>query len=746
MKLRDYVPKVGQGGTDMARLADNFALLVKSNAASNQPRERGRANSLGLDLGYGTWMGQEFAFRQNMIAQFLDFAKNTEEVRAPIHHIINEVFRRGFIWKPKFASKCMTCKTEYQDAVEQCYHCDGDPDEQQEEEEQQEQEQQMPAPPMPPPIGGGSPDGPNQQGSPSILGDNNNSMAKQQMPMPMPGQEQMPMPGMPQTPMPGQEQKPEKKKKGKLKKPNYSQRRRMDSFIKDSNIWNQSLEEVLRTVWFDINSIDDSFVLVNKEYTLMEDGTLYSKPVEIRRMNPGMMEWDLDFEGLPKNSHFMCPIHREDTMEVEEGDCSECGYMLIPTMYRYYYQGQVLYYFEHEVIHESKFMPSETFGYSPVLTLWQKILTIRGMDRVLYRYFHERRTPSSLLLVSTDDAESLRREREALNAEMRNDPAYVPIVAVSTKQARGRVDMVRLFHTLQEMEYLPVREEIRERISALWGVTPIWQASNDAASGLSLQSQQLVVMSRVVESDQRLIQEKILPKITEAFGITDWLLELQQPEEKAEVTRISFAQQRISAVNMLVSMGFTVELESESIGLDEINFKISGQAMNPQQGMMGGGGMPPMGGGMPMGGGGEMPMGTGSDVDPNAGGGGSPLPPTPLEKMSTAVNIMNFYKQMHDLGFINPIVKEFDNKSATFLDNGILQKATIFDGNIIKVEPINMNKQQVSPKMHSHPGQMTYHDKNIKHNEAGMRETKEEDMLFGVETPEVPDIDGDSVY
>ena len=722
MKLSDFVPSLpsslAKHNNGLSLLADNLSLLAKGTGSTSSRR----ANSLGLDLGFGTWAGQEFAFRQNLVSQFLEFAKNIEEVRAPIHHITNEVFRRGFLWKSKFAMKCQTCDTEYQDEVEQCYHCDGYPED--EEDNEQEQPQLPMQPPMPPPLGG-TPDGPNQEGSSNILGDNSGNMAKQMPPSPE-GQQ-----------IPPSEEPKKKPKKGKLKRADYSQRRRLDSFIKDANIWQQSLEEVLRGVWFDINSIDDAFIHIAKEYTLSDDGTIYSKPIEIRRMNPGFMEWDLDTDGLPKNAHFMCKLHREDTLQVEDGECEECGSVLFPTMYRYYYHGHLLYFFDDEIIHESKFLPSETYGHSPIMTLLYKILTIRGMDKVLYRYFYERKTPSSLLLVSTDDAESLRKERESLNAEVRSDPAYVPMVAVSTKNGRGRVDLVRLFHTLQEMEYLPVRNEIRERISALWGVTPIWQASNDAASGLSLQSQQLVVMSRVVESDQRLIQEKILPKITQSFGITDWLLELQQPEEKAEVTRISFAQQRISAINMLVSMGFTVELESDSVGLDEVNFKISGKAMNPQQQMMGGG-MPPMGGGAPAGGGEgltDMPMGTGGDVNTNDGMQQSnPLPPSPVEK---SMNVMNFYKQMHDLGYTNPVVQGLsdDGKYVIFMDNNILHKATMLDDNIVKVE---LDKQ-VSPRMHNHDGQMAYHDINMKHNDSG-RESKEDDMLYGTEMPDINDV------
>lgn len=190
---------------------------------------------------------------------------------------------------------------------------------------------------------------------------------------------------------------------------------------------------------------------------------------------------------------------------------------------------------------------------------------------------------NSMLMVFTDDPESLRRERIHLAAQMKADPNYIPMVAVSAKNNRGRVDMVRLFHTLQEMDYLPVREEIRERIGAMWGVTPVWQGAPEAFGGLSQQTSQLSVMSRVVEGDQRLFHTKVFPHITEAFGITDWELELPQPEEKAESTRLAFAQQRISAAQQLASMGFMLKIKSPDVGIADIDFIVAGQNQMPQQ-------------------------------------------------------------------------------------------------------------------------------------------------------------------
>jgi len=365
------------------------------------------------------------------------------------------------------------------------------------------------------------------------------------------------------------------------KNPDHEEIEKFRGFLDNCNVFNQSLEEVLRWFHKDLNEIDDAFLLLHKEYYKDKD-SVRSRVREVRRLNPAMVEFDLDSAGLPKNAHFMCPFHRH-LVQDHPGDCESCGDTLVPAMYRYYYQNAHLYFLENEIIHASKFMPTETFGWSPIMTIFEKALTLMGMDKNLYRYFFERKMPASMLMVTTDDPESLRRERANIAAQTRVDPNYIPMVAVSSRTNRGRVDMVRLFHTLQEMDYLPVREEIRERIAAMWGVTPAWQGAPEAFGGMSTQTQQLVVMSRVVEGDQRVLHQKVFPKLLKAFGITQWELHLPNPEEKAESTRISFSQQRAAIAQEYLQMGFTLKLKDDDVPMEEAEFIISGESVELTQ-------------------------------------------------------------------------------------------------------------------------------------------------------------------
>jgi hypothetical protein len=467
-----FVQKRDSASSVLDSLANfNENLIMKG---SDDAREKGRSPEFGVDYIANSYIRNQLAYRRQLISDLQNISYTVEEIRAPIGHIINEVFRQGLSF---------SATTD---------------------------------------------------------------------------------------------------------KPDSDQLTRMKKVMSHANQFGQTLEEVLRLFEFDVNTIDDAFLYLVKEYVADEKNKVSSKVVEIRRMNPALIEFDLDEMGLPNNTHFICPIHREAITEspgnckipshVEEGSEGEpCGIELRGAMYRFLHRTQVVYFLENEIIHTSKFTPTETYGMSPILTIFEKALTLIGMDKNLYRYFFERKMPASMLMVQTDDPEALKRERAIIQAETRKDPNYVPMIAVSARNQRGRVDMVRLFHTLQEMDYLPIKDEIRERIAAIWGVTPVWQGNPDSFGGMSTQTSQLVVMGRTVESDQRRLKDKVFPRLLEAFGITDFELVLPNPEEKAEATRISFSQQRVNNAKILLDMGYTLKLKNENADMDDIMFVVTGE-------------------------------------------------------------------------------------------------------------------------------------------------------------------------
>jgi ribosomal protein L40E len=505
MKLSSFLPEIKSRDTQLIQsnrllntmYENGFTNFVKSKYSGNS---QSAVKEYGIEQLYFDWLRTAYAYRRMFIQDLYLLAFDSAEIRTPLLHIRNEVFRKGFDeWKPKFSVKCNKCGEESKERPKECKKC-------------------------------GSTD---------------------------------------------------------LREPDPEQYKEFDKLRKNCNIFGQSLEDIFQILSDDVGIVDDAWIFLNKQY-IPSSKKMYSKVVEIRRIHPALIEFDLDKAGLPKNSHWFCPFHR-DKIEAKQDNCPECGTLMQPAMYIWNHRGQRIYLFEDEIIHFSKFSGSETYGYSVILTVMQKVLTISGMDKFLYRYFFERKTPTQMILTSTDDPQSLEIERSRIESRMMEDPTYTPWIAVSSRTQRGRTDVVKLWHTLQEMDYLNVRNEIRDRIAAIYGVPQLYMNVMEGVGGLSGQTQQMKVFSNVIEADQRRYNERIFPILLENFGITDWEIKLRPPEDKVESVILQLAQQKVAIAGQMMQLGFDIKLKPGSEDIETLDFEFSGESINPmkqQQQMM----------------------------------------------------------------------------------------------------------------------------------------------------------------
>ena len=548
--------------------------LTKSAEAAQGQSSSGRMSPLGLDAIIQDWVRQQFIYRRSILQDLFVLAFQVTEIRSVVLSIQREVFRRGFTnWQQKWARKCVQCGKESEDEdQEDCDECFV----------YEVQEQVV--------IDENSISGFATKTFRRYKRDDDGNKIAAPMQI-----------------------------------PDMSQQLEFDNLIGDANSFHQTLQSVFTEFIADVLIADDGFLLLNKEYILdRESGEVeQSKIFEITRLHPALTEYDIDRKDcLPERSHFICPIHREQQTHTSPGRCVAindegyvCNGVLLAAMYRYYWRGRYRYYTNDEILHASFFSPSKTYGYSPVLTVFEKVLSLVGADRTLYRYWYERRIPPGLIITYTDDPDSLEVEIERIKTQMLNDPNTFPWVAASARNNRGKTDFVKLAYTFQELDYLPVRQEIRERIAMLWGVTPLFTGDAQSAGGsLAKESAQTSMHDALIESYQSIFNAQIIPNLLKQLGVTDWNITLAPPVEETEEVVLALEKQRLEIATQMQQIGYEPQKDRGK----DIRFTYKKAAMGAA-----GGDPRALAGGMP-----------GMEGAPAEAGGGVdtlPLPPGPME-------------------------------------------------------------------------------------------------------------------
>ena len=393
------------------------------------------------------------------------------------------------------------------------------------------------------------------------------------------------------------------------------------------NDMDQQPMDVLREIEFDLNIVDDGFLILQKEYYLdKETGDIeFTRLKQIVRGDPTFIRMVADKRGVRGGRYRICPIHRHKTYTHSE-EYKTCETCELPLQDVHFVNtagsGKTQYYLEGEVLHISKFNPSKLYGRSPVATMWRQAMTLTAMDNYMYLMYSKRRMPRGILAITTDNIQSTASFWKGIEEKMERDPHYIPKVGVESATGRGRVEWVKFMDSMDEMQYAQVREELRQRISAFYGVSNIFMQDAGKSGGLSNEGMQILVTNRAVEYGQKIYTRDLFPRILDEMGVKDWKLSLYPNEEEDEVTRLRRDEMEVNIASRMQQLGFKPELKEE--GDRDIRFVYK----NPEPPKEGNPQVPPPPGGMP-GGGGGMPgggmPGGGMPGGPQMGRGGNPM-------------------------------------------------------------------------------------------------------------------------
>jgi len=366
--------------------------------------------------------------------------------------------------------------------------------------------------------------------------------------------------------------------------------------IDQRNSMEQRFMDVLREIEYDLNIVDDAFLIMVKEYYVDPETNevQFYRIKELLRGDPIFMRIVADKRGVRGGRYKVCPLHRDQVRGYSENDknCETCGHELEDVHHiNTAGAGKSQYYLEGEVLHVSKYQPSKLYGRSPVATLWRQAMTLTAMDNYMYTAYSKRRVPRGLISITTDNVESMKSFWKGVDEKLERDPHYIPKIAVESQGGRGGVNWVKFMDTLEEMQYISVRDEMRTRLAAFYGVSNVFMMDTGKSGGLNNEGLQVLVTNRAVEFGHKVYTENLFPRLMEEMDVHDWKLTLYPNEEEDEVTRLRRDEMEVNIAQRMAQLGYQAELVEE--GGRDIRFIYKKQEMPPGA---------PQGGGPPMGG------------------------------------------------------------------------------------------------------------------------------------------------
>tara|TARA_Y100000401_G_scaffold117240_1_gene125278 strand:- start:830 stop:2467 length:1638 start_codon:yes stop_codon:yes gene_type:complete len=325
----------------------------------------------------------------------------------------------------------------------------------------------------------------------------------------------------------------------------------------------QMFIDVLKEMEDDLNIMDDAYMVMVKEYFLDGNGDIRMHRIkEVYRGDPVSMHIYADENGERGNEGYTCLTHRGHISKNMSDSCEICGSELHPVHYVNRANGKEQAFIEGEVLHFSKYAPSRLYGQSPIMTLWNHITTLIAMENYVNSSYTKARMPRGLLAVQTRNMESMKSFWRGVKEKMEQDPHFIPVMGIEG-EGKGGIEWIKFMDSLKEMDYIQVKEDLRDRIAAFYGVSKIFMADNSASGGLNNEGMQILVTNRAVEMAQTIWNNYVFPFMTKEFGITDWELKLPPSEEEDEIAKLRKREIEVNVAASIKNLGFEVDMDDE---------------------------------------------------------------------------------------------------------------------------------------------------------------------------------------
>jgi hypothetical protein len=350
-------------------------------------------------------------------------------------------------------------------------------------------------------------------------------------------------------------------------------RQRVLNFVTKCNNNNESLRTVVQRLEDDINTIDQQFALFVYQYK-MQGNELYKDLLELYRIHPNVMslivndkeEFGRDDAGnylffdCRKRNNII--VIKPQSMPSEGYPTASDGFTLFPAWYKAKFANE-LFYAPWEIFYNTRYNKSRLTGFSPVVSVWNKVRSLLYQDQYILELYQGKRPPKGMLVFSGINPETLQKAWQDMTDRSQTNPNLPAILGLpSNLNGSGKqAEFFDFMRTLEELSFTDQRNEFRQVVGAVYGVSPVFQNDVSVSGGLNNEGLQITVTNRVVEDNQAFYNESLLNKITTELNAVGWSLRLRPSEEQDEMARLERQEQSLRNGEVAVRNGLQVEYD-----------------------------------------------------------------------------------------------------------------------------------------------------------------------------------------
>ena len=371
-----------------------------------------------------------------------------------------------------------------------------------------------------------------------------------------------------------------------LRRPEPQNRKILENMVHNPiNGNNQTIEDVSRQLERDLEISDNAYLLLLKNYFIDDTtGDIDHNKTEIKemiRIDPPQVAMIADSDGKigyddKRNKIWVCPRFEHRNTRLYSDRCDKCGAQALKAVLEVNSvysigipQPKRVIYAEGEVIWKAgKYKPSLIYGYSPIFAVWSKAMSLSHMDEYIRKYFDKMRPPRGLLLIASRNYETFRKSWDMLEQKATEDPYMIhPLMVEAERGNKNMAQWLDFTGSLQELQFIEIRKELRQIIGAIYGVLPLYYG--EMVGGWSQEGLQVTITNRAVKWGQDILYKAFFRRISDVMNIDDWDLKLKAGEENDKLRELQQEGVEIDNMAKMQQMGFDVSMTHNG------EFKIS---------------------------------------------------------------------------------------------------------------------------------------------------------------------------